>query len=155
MVEPLMATDCRVVVVGPVNVGKSTLYNALNPTPEPKAEVSPIPGTTRQVQSADVHLFHLVDTPGADRGDEAEKTQALEAAKSADFLLIVFDASRGVNEAEQALYRDLKALGKRHLVVLNKIDLIEKKHRHAVVATAASALGVSPDDVHPVSGAEG
>src|SRR5512133_3863722 len=40
----------QVSIVGPTNVGKSTLYNQLVRRKEDRAEVSPIPGTTRQNQ---------------------------------------------------------------------------------------------------------
>jgi GTPase SAR1 family protein len=36
----------RVVIVGPTNVGKSTLYNQLVRRKEDQADVSPLPGTT-------------------------------------------------------------------------------------------------------------
>ncbi len=55
-----------IAIVGPANVGKSTLYNQLVRKREDKAEVSPVPGTTRVNQEADAGLFRIVDTPGAD-----------------------------------------------------------------------------------------
>ena len=54
----------QISIVGPVNVGKSSLYNALIVAAEPKAEVSPIPGTTRVTQAADAGLCTVIDTPG-------------------------------------------------------------------------------------------
>ncbi len=56
----------RVAIVGPTNVGKSTLYNQLVQHKGDRAEVSPLPGTTKENQQADAALFTVVDTPGAD-----------------------------------------------------------------------------------------
>ncbi|MBI3764595.1 MAG: 50S ribosome-binding GTPase, partial [Chloroflexi bacterium] len=56
----------NIAIVGPANVGKSTLYNQLIRSKDDRAEVSPIPGTTRVNQEADAGLFVMVDTPGAD-----------------------------------------------------------------------------------------
>ena len=56
----------KVAIVGPANVGKSTLYNALLAERKDRAEVSPVPGTTRANQEASAGPFTVVDTPGAD-----------------------------------------------------------------------------------------
>lgn len=153
--EPLMEPLARVAIVGPVNVGKSSLYNALAPADQ-QAAVGPVPGTTREVQQGDLGLFHLVDTPGADRANASEeRARALQAASTADFLLVVLDATRGVLASDKALHDELAALGKRMLVALNKIDLIESKHRAAVVEAAAKALGLTAPDVVATSATKG
>src|SRR5450759_2740841 len=77
----------RVVIVGPTNVGKSTLYNLLVQNKRDLARVSPLPGTTTENQQADAALFTVVDTPGADAVGslgEQEKDQALSASAEAD-----------------------------------------------------------------------
>lgn len=151
---PAVKPLSTVAVVGPVNVGKSTLYNALLAGTAEVAEVSPVPGTTRQAQAAEVGLFRLVDTPGADHGanvGEQEKDEALRAAVAADFLLVVFDATRSVLASDRILYGQLQALGKPMLVVLNKMDLLPKAHRDRAVTSAAGVLGLSPDEIHPTS----
>lgn len=59
----------RVAIVGPTNVGKSTLYNQLVRRKEDRAEVSPLPGTTRQnqwpMQACSPSLIHLGQMPPA------------------------------------------------------------------------------------------
>lgn len=151
---PAMTPLTRVAVVGPVNVGKSTLYNALVTDPEQRAEESPIPGTTRAPKTGRMGLFDLVDTPGADHGATIglkEKEEAFEAARQADFLVVVFDATSSVKASDKVLYGELKLLGKPHLVALNKIDLVSKSDRRHVVKAAAGVLGLDQEAVIPIS----
>ncbi len=143
----------RIAVLGPANVGKSTLYNRLVQSKTDRATVSPIPGTTRVNQQADAGLFAVVDTPGADAiGEvgEREKAIAFSAAKDADFLVIVFDAIQGIKRGELDLFQELKDLGKPYLIVLNKIDLV-KKETQAVIERAAANLSIKPEQIIPVS----
>jgi len=149
----------RVAIVGPANVGKSTLYNQLVRNAADRAEVSAVPGTTRVSQTADAGLFAVVDTPGADAAfavGEAEKERAFAAARDADFLVIVFDAIQGIKRAEQELFRELQALEVPHVVVLNKIDLVAgTKERERVVEAAARNLGLTADEVVPCVAKDG
>lgn len=142
----------RVAIVGPANVGKSTLYNQLVQRKEDRADVSPLPGTTRHNQQADAGLFAIVDTPGADAVGEVgalEQEQALAAAAEADFLIIVFDAIQGIKRTELELYDRLVGLNKPFVVVMNKIDLA-RKEKSKVLESAASALRLQPDQVIPI-----
>ncbi len=142
----------RVAIVGPANVGKSTLYNQFVSEKSQKAEVSPLPGTTRENQEADAGLFSIIDTPGADAiGEvgEREQREALNAAASADFLIILFDAIQGIKQTELDLYRRLAELGKPYVVALNKIDLVRKESL-AVQTRAAANLGLNVEQVIPL-----
>ncbi|MEA4908109.1 MAG: GTPase [Anaerolineaceae bacterium] len=142
----------RVAIVGPANVGKSTLYNQLVQSKEDRAQVSPIPGTTRANQQADAGLFAVIDTPGADAvGElgEAERDAAFQAAYGADFLIVVFDAIQGIKKTELELFHELTVLDKPYLVVLNKVDLVRKDQRRAVEQAAAS-LRLEPEQVIPL-----
>ncbi len=146
-----------IAIVGPANVGKSTLYNQLIRSKEDRAEVGPIPGTTRLSQNADSGLFEVIDTPGADAvGEvgEAEKEHALASARAADVLLIVFDASQGIKRAEKSLFDELTALGKSQIVVLNKIDLVLREI-DKVVGRAAANLRLEREQVIPFSARDG
>jgi len=142
----------RVAIVGPANVGKSTLYNQLVYHKDDRAKVSPLPGTTRINQLADAGLFVIVDTPGADAvGDVGEQEQALalSAAEQADFLVIIFDAIQGVKKTELELYNRLLALKKPYIVVLNKVDLVRRETSMLVAHTAAT-LQLKPEQVIPI-----
>ena len=143
----------RVVIVGPANSGKSTLYNAFVSGASERAAVSALPGTTRLAQAGDAGLFAIVDTPGADLsgpvGDE-ERLRAMAAAQVGDLLIVLFDAAHGIRPSEQALYTDLAGLGKPMVVALNKIDLVGGE-RAAVMGRAAAALGLDASLLVPVS----
>lgn len=146
-----------VAIVGPANVGKSTLYNQLVREKADRAEVSAVPGTTRVNQDADAGLFSLTDTPGADAvGEvgEAEKAHALEAANQADFLVVVFDATHGIRRPEQMLWAEFSLLEKPMIVVLNKIDLVRRETRQ-VIERAAASLNLELSQVVAISARDG
>lgn len=146
-----------VAIIGPANVGKSTLYNQFVRLPAERAAVSPLPGTTRETQETDAGLFALVDTPGADAVGEVgerERKLALDAAARADILIVVFDAIQGVKQTELELYQHIRSLKKPHVVVLNKIDLVRKEKR-TVVEQAAANLHLEPAQVIPVAAKSG
>jgi GTPase len=148
----------RVAIVGPTNVGKSTLYNQLVQNKRYQAVVSPLPGTTKENQQADAVLFTLVDTPGADavgKAGDQEKDLALSASMEADFLILVFDAIQGIKKTEQELFNELSALKKPFVVVLNKIDLVPHKHLQGVISSAAQNLGLVPDQIVPIVAKDG
>jgi small GTP-binding protein len=148
----------RVVIVGPTNVGKSTLYNLLVQNKRDLARVGPLPGTTTENQQADAALFTVVDTPGADAVGsmgEQEKDLALSACAEADFLVLVYDAIQGIKKTEQELFNELSALKKPFVVVLNKIDLVPRKDLQGVISNAALNLGLKPDQVIPIVAKDG
>jgi GTP-binding protein Era len=144
----------RIAIVGPANTGKSTLYNGFLPEGALLALVTPEPGDTRDAQVSEGRLFTLVDTPPAD-AKAPERDIALDAARAADFLFTVFDASAGVSAADQRLFDELKALGKPYLVLLNKMDLVAKKDRDRVLDSAAATLGMDRAQIIPISAMTG
>jgi len=147
----------KIAIVGPANVGKSTLYNQLIHQKQDRAEVGPLPGTTRDLQVADAGIFAVVDTPGADAiGEvgERERQIALDAAAQADFLIIVFDAIQGIKQTELDLYLRLANLKKPYIVVLNKQDLV-KRDIKTLVDHSAKALNLSTEHIMPVSARNG
>ncbi len=148
----------RVAIVGPGNVGKSTLYNQLISGRIDLATVSPLPGTTRVNQAADAGLFTVVDTPGADAiGDagEREKNLAFSAAEEADFLIVVFDSIQGIKKTELEIFHELVDLKKPYIVVLNKIDLVPRKDLAAAVRQAATSLSLKEEQIIPVAALDG
>lgn len=147
----------KVVIVGPANVGKSTLYNQFTQNKLDLAKVSPIPGTTRTNQLTDAGCFTMVDTPGMDAvgsGSEEQLQQAYSAAAEADFLIILFDAIQGVKKTELELFQHLKTFGKPFIVVLNKIDLVAKEEKR-ILTEAAGVMGLNPEQIVPISAKNG
>ena len=146
----------KVAIVGPTNVGKSTLYNQFVQAKEDQAAVGPVPGTTRVNQEAEAGLFTVVDTPGVDAVGAwaTERQRAPTAAQAADFLVIVFDAIQGIKQSELELFGRLTAMGKPYIVALNKSDLV-RRDLDAVVQGAARNLGLKMEQVIPISAKEG
>lgn len=141
----------QISIVGPVNVGKSSLFNALILPKEREAEVSPVPGTTRATQIADAGLCTVIDTPGGDEAaGEERKELAFQAARSADSLIVVYDASSGISASDRQLFEELRHLGKPMTLALNKIDLV-RRYEQSVVAKAAEDLGVPESELIPIS----
>jgi len=146
-------TKRKVAIVGPANVGKSTLYNALIRPDEEPAEVSAVPGTTRELQLADAGVFSIVDTPGTDAEGEAgqiDRQKALLAARSADLLVLLFDAAHGVRDSERELYQELSKLDVPMIVALNKMDLVGGEVGE-VTGHAIGTLKLDHEDVIPIS----
>ncbi len=147
----------NVAIVGPANVGKSTLYNQLVHARQDKAIVSALPGTTRVNQEGEAGLFSVVDTPGADAVGpvgEDERTRAMQAASQADAIILMFDAIQGIKRTELELYHEIVALNKPYLIVLNKVDLVRKEMK-AVVNQAAGALKLEPGQIIPIGARDG
>lgn len=108
----------NVVLAGRPNVGKSSLFNQI--VGANRAIVSDIPGTTRDIISADIdingYLVHLMDTAGLRdaAADEIEKIgiqKTRDEMNDADIVLRVFDAPTGITPRDN------------EIIVINKSDL--------------------------------
>ncbi len=147
----------RVAIVGPANAGKSTLFNQFLQSKTDYAKVSPIPGTTIINQESDVGLFSIVDTPGADTvgslGVE-QKELAFRTAQDSDFIVVLFDALQGIKQTELDLFKRIKNLHKPYVIVLNKIDLVQKDQK-MVIQQAARNLGLTEEEIIPISAKNG
>jgi len=126
----------RVLLCGPPNVGKSSLFNALLRVE--RAIVSPHPGTTRDLIEATLAVddleFQLVDCAGIrESADELERMgsrRSRSAAETADILLLVLDASHPLDAQER---RVLEAADPgRSLVVMAKCDLPRAWHEDKI-----------------------
>ncbi len=114
-------------IVGRPNVGKSSLFNRL--VERERAIVTATPGTTRDLVSETVAIggipIKLVDTAGIRQAlDEAESIgirKSLEALADADLVLVVVDATQGVNSDDEELLRNAES--RPTIAVANKNDL--------------------------------
>jgi tRNA modification GTPase len=115
------------VIVGRVNAGKSSLLNRL--LNEPRAIVTPIPGTTRDIIESTINIegipIRLMDTAGFRKvKGEVEKigiNLTKEKLASADLSLIVIDQSRPLNQDDLNIIA--QAEKKKSLILINKVDL--------------------------------
>ena len=132
----------KVVLAGPVNAGKSSIFNRL--VGEGRAIVTEVPGTTRDVLREPIVLegllFIVQDTAGLrgtdDRVEKIGVGRAESAVGEADVVLFVVDASQPV-PADVAT-RLARLDPTRALVVANKIDLGED-------AAVQEVLGCHPE----------
>ena len=138
-----------VVLAGRPNVGKSSIMNRF--LGADRAIVTDIPGTTRDVLTAQVSIngvaVEITDTAGIRETDDTVERigveRAEQAAKNADLVLIVLDADAGMDESDLELLRNSD---ERCLVCVNKRDkganldaeLISKEYNICAVNTSAN-----------------
>ncbi|NCO04715.1 MAG: ribosome biogenesis GTPase Der [Candidatus Magasanikbacteria bacterium] len=148
-----------IVLVGRVNVGKSTLFNKL--IEQSKALVSDIPGTTRTPNEG-VVLWRgkhakVIDTGGLTFTDEIPLEQAILrqseiAMKQADVILFVTDAKTGILPQEKELAKRLRRINlKPVLVVANKADNNDIRNNFQSYEWLKLGLG----EAFPISAASG
>ncbi len=125
-----LGEGARIGIVGPPNVGKSSLFNRL--VKEERAIVDADPGTTRDVIEAvgQIAGIPVVFSDTAGMRDHVSRVEKLgiersrSVAAEADLLLLILDGARPIPEAEQRRYRKmLLSVTAPVLVVLNKNDL--------------------------------
>ncbi len=123
-----VAEGVRTVICGPVNAGKSTLYNAL--VGREAAIVTDIAGTTRDVLEETVALgqltLRLCDTAGlretADTVEEIGVARAKKAMADAELILCVLNASVPADGEVCALLDTLRREERPVVIVLNQCD---------------------------------
>lgn len=128
----------HVAVIGPPNVGKSSLVNAL--ARRDVAIVSDLPGTTRDVIEVKLDLggyaVVLADTAGLRESGEPIEQEGIRRAKAkaeaADFRLLVLDASSPA----------LNSPAEGDLVAWNKADLCRDKEPGQLYVSAKSGEGI-------------
>jgi GTP-binding protein Era len=121
-----------IALIGAPNVGKSTLINAL--VGAKVAIVSHKVQTTRAllrgIATAGGAQLVFIDTPGIfapkRRLDRAMVTNAWAGAHDADIAGVLIDAKRGLDEEADALLEKLVDLGQPKILLINKVDLVEK-----------------------------
>ena len=143
MVEPAApATSCGfVALIGAPNAGKSTLLNAL--VGAKISIVTPKVQTTRAlirgiaIEGTSQLIF--VDTPGIfaprRRLDRAMIGSAWGSTQDADVVALLIDSHKGVQEDEEAILRGLADVRAPKVLVLNKVDLVEKRKLLALTQT--------------------
>src|ERR1051325_4999651 len=121
-----------VALIGAPNAGKSTLVNVL--VGSKVSIVSRKVQTTRTLvrgiaMAGDTQLV-LMDTPGIfvprRRLDRAMVTTAWGGAPDADIVALLIDAKKGIDEEAEAILGKLAEIARPTVLVLNKVDLVDK-----------------------------
>ena len=154
-----IAKTAMITIAGRPNVGKSTLTNAL--VGEKIAIVSSKPQTTRSriygvVNREDTQLV-LLDTPGLHKartrlGDYMVKV-VRQSVADVDAVCLMVEPIAHIGPPEQALIERIRAEKLPAVIVINKIDTVEKDTLLAVIAAYAEAH--SFDAIIPLSARQG
>src|SRR6478735_8559823 len=158
------------VIVGEFNAGKSAFINAIVGSKVAEEGVTP---TTAQINilqygdtagredrepslrvvTAPVPLLrdlHIVDTPGTNAIIREHERITADFVPRSDVVLFVTSADRPFTETERAFLEQIRAWGKKVVVVINKIDILDGAPQIEEVTTfvessAHRLLGFSPD----------
>ena len=136
-----------IALIGVPNVGKSTLINAL--VGSKVAIVSHKVQTTRTllrgIAIAGASQLVFIDTPGIfapkRRLDRAMVTNAWTGAHDADIVGLLIDARRGLDEEADTILARLAEVGQTKILIINKVDLVEKSALLALAKAANARLG--------------
>jgi GTPase len=120
-------------LIGRPNSGKSTLLNSL--VGEKVSIVTDKPQTTRRVMRGIVTRpegqIVFLDTPGIHkpvyRMNERMMRSVRDAMADVDLILLIVDASAAFGRGDEFTLELLKPVGKRKFLLLNKIDVVEKR----------------------------
>jgi GTPase len=148
-----------IAVLGEPNAGKSTLINQL--IGQKVSIVSSKVQTTRQrvlgIALVGEAQLVLMDTPGIftpkKRLDRAMVAAAWEAGREADQSVVIVDASQKNQNRSQEILKRLEGGTHQAILVLNKVDLIDKARLLALAETYRSYASVT--DIFMVSALTG
>lgn len=153
----------EVLVVGRSNVGKSSFINRVA-NQKSLARTSGTPGRTQDLQfftfictdGENELKFHLVDSPGfgfakLSKGKKQDIIEILEGYLSASEnakVVVILNDSRREPEEEELSIRDLAAeLGKSTLIVVTKIDKLNRSERASALQMIAQGYSLEPNDL--------
>ncbi len=158
----------RLAIVGRPNAGKSTLLNAL--LGEERMITGPEPGLTRDAVSVEWRdstggRVRLVDTAGMrkkarvqERLEQMSVGATLHALKEAEIVVLVVDATLGMDEQDLRIARLAEREGRAIVIAFNKWDAIEDREAarrrldDVLTASLAQLRGIA---VVPLSAATG
>ncbi len=163
------------VVVGEFNAGKTAFINALLGDRLLKEGVTPTTSlinlirygdTLRQEQAENDYLvvyapidwlreFNMVDTPGTNAVIQRHQEITEQFVPRSDLILFVTSADRPFSESERGFLTRIREWGKKIVIVVNKMDLIEdaadrEQILRFVAENARRLLGIEPQ-LFPVS----
>jgi tRNA modification GTPase len=129
----ILRDGLKLVVVGRPNVGKSSLMNRL--LQKERAIVTSTPGTTRDFieEPLDIRGIPVIitDTAGLHETDDPVEVigikKTYEHTDLSDLVLFMLDASCRITEEDYKIYERIS--GRKLIIVINKSDLVDDKHR--------------------------
>lgn len=136
----------NVLLVGNPNTGKSTLFNALTGLHQ---KVGNFPGVTVDKKSGSFKLnetiVEVIDLPGTynltpNSEDEKVTEQFIRKANNEDVIVVVADVTN--LKRNLLLLTQIVDLGKKVVLVLNMMDLLQKNNQEINVAKLASLIGI-------------
>lgn len=158
------------VVVGEFNAGKSAFINALLGQPLLQEGVTPTTtqvyvlryGETQTRTQVDAHQailtlpaemlaeISIVDTPGTNAVIREHEVITNRFVPRADLVLFVTSADRPFTESERAFLERIRNWGKKVVLVINKIDILQNDEeydqvRAFVTENARTLLGLQPE----------
>ena len=131
-----MREGIKIAIIGSVNAGKSSLFNAL--LGKNRAIVTPIAGTTRDVIEASFYhdglYWTFIDTAGLRQTDDVIEQEGIkksyQEAESADLVLLVVDNSRATTSEEFVVYQSLiEKFQDKIIKVKNKTDIVLQQEK--------------------------
>src|SRR5436190_4527969 len=163
------------VIVGEFNSGKSAFINALVGAKVAQEGVTPTTAQInvlqygdaegRRVKDSNLHVItapapilrdiHIVDTPGTNAIIREHEAITAQFVPRSDLVLFVTSADRPFTETERAFLEQVRGWGKKVVIVINKIDILDAAPQidevtDFVATSARQLLGFSPD-IFPVS----
>ncbi len=154
----------KIALLGLVNTGKSTLFNAL--INQERAIVSQVEGTTRDTIESSIYdngiFLTFIDTAGLRQSGDVIEIQGMERslsqAQTADLILLVFDATQNLSAEQKFRYKEIIDLYLEKVIfVVNKIDRSDFEKTDTKIGAWASELNVFLKDytnIISVSGKE-
>jgi small GTP-binding protein len=158
-----------IVVAGEFNAGKSTFLNALlgeqvlpegvTPTTDAITLLQHGDETSSEIRSSGLRVtcypadvlrqLTIVDTPGTNAVIRHHEQLTREFIPRADLVLFATSADRPFTESERGFLELIKEWGKKIVIVLNKVDILNEQEREQVVSfireNARTLLGVTPE----------
>jgi small GTP-binding protein len=163
------------VVVGEFNAGKSAFINALLGQKLLKEGVTPTTtqinilrygqSTERIVVNEHQHILTLpaellaeisiVDTPGTNAIIREHEAITSQFVPRSDLVIFITSADRPFTESERAFLENIRNWGKKVVLVVNKIDILETSQdlqqvESYIAESAHNLLGITPE-IFPVS----
>ena len=144
-VSPKFRNKLVLGIYGRVATGKGTAFQHL--TGKEVSDISPIPGSTKTVSTVQWgDILTLADVPGHDDIDEDTGKLARDFINNVDLFIYMINANGGYQETDKKFLHILLNTERAVLVVVNKMDTIEKEGKR-VDAFKADLLGKIPEKV--------